>query len=316
MLKNTHVVVLAHGLQGNVGHMQYIATQLTKQSDHIHCINVAANDGKIFKNWSSTGDGIDAGGERIIVELSVEFSSLLTDTTPTQISFIGSSMGGLYCRYVMGKLFDSESKRIVIPVNDQTISMELVNFVALASPLISVRSLIPNWVYYGMKAIFFAGTASQMLLEDHRSTPLIYVMNDGESNYFAALANAKKRMTVCSTLQDESRVPYQSSAIFPFTDITITCTEAPNVKKHSKNVTGYHVDNVGAFSDFSISNLYYESEDDHYKNMIQAMIYNLRSLEWIRVDVGLYHAQAAVLNKNRDDIAQLVCSLFSDQSCL
>ncbi|CAF1375651.1 unnamed protein product, partial [Adineta steineri] len=148
-----HVIVLAHGLQGIIRHMEYLAKCIKEENNNIWILNASANDGTRFENWSSTRDGIDMGGERIIRELTTKLIAHVKETNskPKMISFIGSSLGGLYCRYIMGRMYNSDCDRIIVQQDNIKIELELMNYVALASPLISVRALVPNWVYYSMK---------------------------------------------------------------------------------------------------------------------------------------------------------------------
>jgi hypothetical protein len=296
--------------------MEYLASQIKTKFDNALILNATANDGTRFKNWSSTGDGIDKGGDRIITEINTKLTEYVKNTSvsPTLISFIGSSMGGLYCRYVMGKLYDAESDRIVVKKDDIKIEMKLVNFVALASPLVSVRALVPSWVYYGMKVIFYAGTASQMLLEDDREHPLIAVMNDSESDYFKALASCKQRITVCSAIDSEFKVPYQASAMIPHALKTPKSgLSVSDESLISEYISGYHTDDVGAFCEEFEGKRYYDYESKHYQQMLETMITNLRKMSWVRIDVQLSHAQAAIINENRAVIAQLVCKTFKSK---
>ncbi|CAF0766706.1 unnamed protein product [Adineta steineri] len=306
-----HVIVLAHGLQGNIGHMEYLAKRIKEENDNIWILNASSNDGTRFKNWSSTRDGIDMGGERIIRELTTKLIAHVKETNiiPKMISFIGSSLGGLYCRYIMGRMYNSDCDRIIVQQDNIKIELELMNYVALASPLISVRALVPNWVYYSMKVIFFGGTAKQMLLEDHEHEPLISVMNDGKSNYFKALASCKRRITVCSIVDNEIKVPYQSSAILPYISKTLSSKQSLSDRRFiSRNISGYHMDSVGAFCEQMEEGgeKYFESEPILYQQMIQGMINNLRTMDWIRIDVDLSHAQTAIINEGRHDIALII----------
>ncbi|KAG2389233.1 hypothetical protein C9374_014633 [Naegleria lovaniensis] len=358
-----HLVVLCHGLQGNTGHLEYIEKELPKmllkeqeeaslqQQEQFIMLNMSANNNGYLWNWSSTSDGIVQGGKRLLKELSKilsqkygnDFEHATTDRTaclntctlPSRISFIGSSMGGLYCRYMMGELFDEERKTIRVPImvntskskdepNERYLSLELMNFIALASPLISVRCLLAPYLYVGLKIAFFWGTGNEMVLEDGNSDkkPFIYEMNDGKSKYFKALEICKKRMTLCSVKQDEDKVPYQTSAIIP-----LKFGEEHNGMHHSKkckelvhlktiHVKHVFVDEPYAFSSLdtmvvgSKKNNFFYFENDSKKDLIFEMIENLRAMEWIRIEIDLYHRQAAVINRNRKDILTVISKLW------
>eukprot|EP01130_Rhizamoeba_saxonica_P006075 TRINITY_DN2407_c0_g1_i1.p1 TRINITY_DN2407_c0_g1~~TRINITY_DN2407_c0_g1_i1.p1 ORF type:complete len:142 (+),score=29.23 TRINITY_DN2407_c0_g1_i1:37-462(+) len=71
-----------------------------------------------------TSLGVRSGGEAFARELEQILNKY---SSATELSIIGSSLGGLYSRYAIGKLFGSESEWDHI---------SLINFVALASPFL------------------------------------------------------------------------------------------------------------------------------------------------------------------------------------
>eukprot|EP01080_Neovahlkampfia_damariscottae_P003852 gene3852-7012_t len=225
-----HLFVVTHGLQGNSESLEYLCDSLEKNLKYVVVLNSKVNSETAwfttgpFKNWSLTSDGIDNGGNRLSEEL-VEYVKKNIKMDFNQISFIGSSLGGLYCRYVMGKLYNEDNKTINIKIEDRIVKMKIINFVSMASPLLGVSCLSSSFLEFGTKMYFFNGTGSQLVLDDDNKSPIIYKMNSLDSNEYKSLSEAKNRITICSSLHDEWKVPYQSSGIIPWKDLKFNTKE-------------------------------------------------------------------------------------------
>lgn len=90
---------LVHGLGGNRVDLSYLAQQLQGRSEHVgivHC--VSCNEGK-------TKDGVVQGGERVATEVRNVLEQHPNKVPLKRISFVGNSLGGLYCRYACAVLF-------------------------------------------------------------------------------------------------------------------------------------------------------------------------------------------------------------------
>eukprot|EP01084_Bolivina_argentea_P131302 231782_1 len=103
--------------------------------DHIMVYNSRSNfNGFFFYTICKTNDGIRRGGTRLCNEIK---SVLNENLSIDKLSIIGCSLGGIFSRYALNSLFDS--------ININTIngrSIELVNFITLASPHCGVADLI------------------------------------------------------------------------------------------------------------------------------------------------------------------------------
>lgn len=97
-----HLIVVQHGLWGNPGQLQYLCDLFRTSFAHAVVINSAVSTSQL------TFDGIDCCGDRLVtlVESIVE-EHARQGLTVAKISLIGYSLGGLICRYAVGKLFAS-----------------------------------------------------------------------------------------------------------------------------------------------------------------------------------------------------------------
>ncbi|KAL6940008.1 hypothetical protein ACO0QE_003886 [Hanseniaspora vineae] len=142
--KKIHLVILVHGLWGNVSHMEY----LCKKLNNLNNSNSSANE-QLYVHISNsnehykTYDGIDVCGTRLykeveslIKELSKTGSSdnnnTQGQTTVVKFSMIGYSLGGLIARYAVGLLHNNK----VFDHNQP--QMELVNFTTFCTPHVGV----------------------------------------------------------------------------------------------------------------------------------------------------------------------------------
>ena len=84
------------------------------------------HNGFFFYTLYKTNDGINKGGIRLsdeIKDILIEYPSI------TKLSVIGCSLGGLYCRYALSLLFDSQNESYI---NGK--KYDLMNFITLATP--------------------------------------------------------------------------------------------------------------------------------------------------------------------------------------
>jgi hypothetical protein len=305
-----HLFVVTHGLQGNPESLYYLCKYIEENVSDSIVLNSKYNSQNSwfstgpFKNWYLTSDGIDNGGKRLTQEI-IDFVVKNQKTIEfKKISFVGSSLGGLYCRFAMGLLFDSDEDVIKINLNKtDSIPLKLENFVSLASPLIGVQGLQNGISTLGTKVYFFMGTGSQLSLDDSEEHPLIFQMNSIDSMEYQALKSCKKRITICSTHSDEWKVPYQSSAIVPWKTLKMEINS-------EKMVNAIHFDEENEIP--------IEDDEKFYENnpkskLIEKMIQNLRRMNWIRVDVNLYHPQAAILTEGRKEVIECLVEILNSE---
>jgi predicted alpha/beta-fold hydrolase len=96
-----HLVVLSHGLHGGRHDLTYLAKGLEEKG----CIVLRSSASEFLESHK----GVREGGTRLameVLEAREQFPSL------SKVSFVGNSLGGLYCRYAIKELYDKESGRI------------------------------------------------------------------------------------------------------------------------------------------------------------------------------------------------------------
>ncbi|ODV91488.1 hypothetical protein CANCADRAFT_147281 [Tortispora caseinolytica NRRL Y-17796] len=196
MANQTHLIVLVHGLWGNVHHLDALHEALTS-----HLSSIPANDAiqhivhKCSSNQGNfTYDGIVLGGERLANEIRTLQNEYANSNTPvTMLSIVGYSLGGLISRYAIGCLY-----------KDFEAGLRLVNFTTFGSPHVGIR-FIPELErsvsrFYSGALNFIAprilsATGAQLFLHDSNDyiskEPLLLLMSQKSSIFYKALAKAE-----------------------------------------------------------------------------------------------------------------------------
>ncbi|GFR45502.1 hypothetical protein Agub_g6890 [Astrephomene gubernaculifera] len=198
-----HLVVLQHGVWGDPSNTRYLATLLSNYFDQsAHVLNFAGNSGL------ATYDGIDVCGERLLQGVKSQHEELARQgKTPTHISFIGYSMGGLIARYAVGRLLSDGYFQHVVPLN----------FITVATPHLGAWR-IPTDAY-----VRFLNTASpialsrcgnQLYLKDVTSwgAPLLCVLTHPDLQWMAALRGFKN-LVVMANVRHDWMVPFCSATM-------------------------------------------------------------------------------------------------------
>lgn len=98
---SNHLVVISHGILGNKYDLAYLINLLKKKG----CVVLDSSSNQYFKTLS----GIERGG----VNLASEIIDIKKDNPNLEkISFVGNSLGGLYCRYAVSVLYDSQRNKM------------------------------------------------------------------------------------------------------------------------------------------------------------------------------------------------------------
>ena len=118
-----HLLVAQHGLWGNPSHLNRLVSHLWSSLDgpdidvQIVILNSDCNAG------SHTYDGVDACGARLAdLVLQRVQQERLEGRAVVRISFLGYSLGGLICRYAVGKLYRFGLFTHVKPINFITVA--------------------------------------------------------------------------------------------------------------------------------------------------------------------------------------------------
>lgn len=331
----SHLVILCHGLQGNAGHMQYLmeSIQASSSASDFLCLNIKCNDNNgWFKNYSKTSESLKIIGPRIREELfeflKKEFSQNLhwRAENLSKISLIGSSLGGIYLRYLAGLLFDTKENIISFDLsfsrssdmNDydqEKLNFRLtpINYISLASPHLGVSGLVSDLIGSGMKLLFYNGIGSELLLDD--DDRIFFLLATSEP-YINALKSFRNRFSYSSCSENEWRVPYPSSAISPFYYKKERAKPMNTETKTFYFLKGDHHLKENEIDPFT-PNLkenhdarYYFNESEEKQQLLETMIESLHSMSWCVTDVDLLHAQVAVLNSHRKEIVDHVLDII------
>jgi len=291
--------------------MEYLTKYIYFTFPRVLCLNTSCNDsGGLFKSFWTTIDGINVGGSRIHKELETfltNYYQVNTDHNPrslTQISFIGSSLGGLYLRYLAKLLYEysSDHEYFCITIKwrgeNTTLQLKPINYVSLASPHLGISGLCSYSLEFATKWIF-QDSGTQLVLGDPEK--LLYKMASDDL-FFNSLFQFKKRITYASASTQEWKVPYPSSAILPY---LFSSEQNKGTLLGEGCLLAEHFDEPDVVPLYENQELYYVGMP--METTLSEMIKSLHRMSWHRVDVNLTHAQVAVVNSSREEIAKHLC---------
>eukprot|EP00475_Leptophrys_vorax_P017699 TRINITY_DN24303_c0_g1_i1.p1 TRINITY_DN24303_c0_g1~~TRINITY_DN24303_c0_g1_i1.p1 ORF type:complete len:359 (-),score=88.62 TRINITY_DN24303_c0_g1_i1:64-993(-) len=170
----------------------------------------------VTANERKTHDGIDEGGKRAAAQAAQVLQHCGDQIK--KISVIGHSLGGLYARYVIGHLLDTQ----VISKPDENGKLvakyELVNFVLMASPQIGSREhskLFGSFLVDLVSTTFFGRTGKQLMLmkTEDDTPPLIQQMNSPDSPFMVCLQRFKNLLCFSNLFYDTSVHFYTSTML-------------------------------------------------------------------------------------------------------
>ncbi|KAF8973436.1 hypothetical protein BGZ46_009851 [Entomortierella lignicola] len=239
-----HLIVLQHGLWGNVKHVNFIAEQLKQGlGNRILVYRAHSNQN------SHTYDGVDICGQRLVQEIhevikvieeggdvkqmkghrrsrkrhvkskvAMDFTTMLRNgkRKVTQFSFVGYSLGGIVGRFAIGILeLEGFFERI-----------KPMFYVTMASPHLGIHHPnVSKWSKFFNYLTKHAlnRTGLQMQLDDdyvdHK--PILLVMSESSSVFMHGLARFKRR-AIYSNIQNDVSVPFWSASFSdanPFEDL-------------------------------------------------------------------------------------------------
>mmetsp|Transcript_5311 Transcript_5311/g.12909 ORF Transcript_5311/g.12909 Transcript_5311/m.12909 type:complete len:457 (+) Transcript_5311:252-1622(+) len=201
-----HLLVLVHGLTGMPNDLGCLQKVIEEEADvEEREILIHATDVNIGK----THDGVEAGGCRVaedVAQVAAQYPSL------ERISMIGFSLGGIYTRYAVAKLFDRGTGKIA--------GLSPAVLMTVASPHLGVRSFgfyrfAPKELHF--IAQFVAGrTGMDMMLVDGENgqEPLLLRMSKDTSElpFLEALRVFEQRV-LYANCQHDLMVPYGTAAL-------------------------------------------------------------------------------------------------------
>jgi hypothetical protein len=196
----THLFVLVHGIEllpyAGPNCLRYLSMRMRETHQDNAVVHVVeCNKHSLWHR--RTHDGIDVGGRRVADEIRQVIEA--HGSKLQHISFIGFSLGGLYCRYAAAVLYDKETKLIggLLPVH----------FITLATPHLGVRNSFP--VERGFQlatGVIFGRTGRQLFMQDDAC--LLHEMTqDGALPFIAALEAFPVRTLYANTCSDFQASP-------------------------------------------------------------------------------------------------------------
>jgi len=279
--KIDHVVVLQHGLHGFPSTFDSLVTLLKNKlaSDNYHFHIAISNSGKFL----ITHDGIDVGGKRLVEEIEMLRQNLKLEKG-TKLTLIGHSLGGLYCRYAIGYMFE---KGILE-------NWELKQLITFASPHLGARKSPSQWVgILSSVASFYcrniiSRTGLQLIYEDSDlGPPLLQQMADPEGPYFLALKKFQRRV-LYSNIANDIQVGFTSGAIWstnPYSKITLGPEHYDKVYPHLVLREDIILEQIVQSTDKG-NELF---KDDPMAEMLSSVLTNLQSIKWERYPIHFTH---------------------------
>lgn len=205
----SHLIILVHGFIGSPQSMNTLANALRQSAagDELLVHIAQSNYGKVHSFFTTT-DGIEVGGNRLAAEVT-EVAQKHSKTL-RRISFVGVSLGGLYCRWAAHVLSDLNTRTIA--------GLQPHLYISLASPHLGVaHSLHP-----GNKGLMWAlskcGERSGAQLLGYDKFELMNLL--ATPPFLAAWALFDRRILFANLVND-NRVDYTSAALLlaPFDEL-------------------------------------------------------------------------------------------------
>ncbi|KAI9193557.1 putative serine esterase-domain-containing protein [Polychytrium aggregatum] len=200
-----HLLVCHHGLWGNAEHLQFLTNAISQRQPDLKLLCCNSNRG------INTLDGIDVCGDRIVRDI---LELLQSEPSITEISFLGYSLGGLICRYAIGKLFahgtfSSVQPRLFVTMATPHLGSELPK-VSMWKPHVAFF----NRAFNTLTRTFTSRTGHQLTLRDqyHDGLPLLIMMADHDSCFIQGLQLFARRACFVN-VQNDPTVRFTTGSI-------------------------------------------------------------------------------------------------------
>ena len=96
-----HYLICQHGLLGTSSDFTRLVEHFVRENpETVSVVLLASNE-----NITHTLNGIEAAGERCVREIIAVVDEILIDSNGVSVSFLGHSMGGLFLRYALRKIY-------------------------------------------------------------------------------------------------------------------------------------------------------------------------------------------------------------------
>eukprot|EP00743_Colponemidia_sp_Colp-15_P002591 GILK01002807.1.p1 GENE.GILK01002807.1~~GILK01002807.1.p1 ORF type:complete len:430 (-),score=56.31 GILK01002807.1:273-1562(-) len=295
-----HLIVLVHGLMGGRGDWSNFVNEIVSSlKGHRFYIYTACCNEVLL----GTYDGIDRGGERLFMEIDTVLTML---PSLNKISIIGHSLGGLYARFCIGRMYVCGLFSRVVPYN----------FITLATPHLGVRrprslakgfgAALFNSTFSMVGSSFFGKTGKQLLLKDryyfvegrqgrnlgHKTAsklgdavvqmPILRAMAAEHSPFHAGLELFRRRALYANIYHD-FQVPYFTAAIVPSNPYR---KNERSLKPSCAypHITAASIETAFGQSPAAIVPATF-AVGDKLQDVLTEMLSNLNQLAWCRFDV-------------------------------
>eukprot|EP00741_Cyanophora_paradoxa_P013121 tig00020675_g12674.t1 len=294
-----HLFVFVHGLHGLPSDFAYIERKLLERTGgRADVLSVTSNCMRIHWNYFRTHDGVDGGGERVAEEIRA-----YVDAHPDlkRISVVGHSLGGLYARYALGRLYDPASGTFCGRLQPATgrpagrgahAPREDVphrDYVSFVSPHLGVRGVIHPLLQF-LASLLLQRTGRQLLLDDsdgYGGEPLLVSLaRDSQLGPFLSALSSFRSRVCYATIAYDVQVPYPTSAIsaYPFSegDAGEPAEGYPTVAGVRRGPLWPPAGEAAAGSPES-RRRFFEGSEPRHARAFEAMLSGLGLREWTRV---------------------------------
>jgi len=141
-----HFCFLVHGYKGSSSDLAYLELALNNVCDSDDMSTLSRDNfivHSVICNEGKTDDGIQNGGDRVVMEVMDVIHHKIKDCKKIKnitLSFVGNSLGGLYSRYAIAKIYDKflvDGKNNIMQLNNG-IQLHFNVFCSTASPHLGV----------------------------------------------------------------------------------------------------------------------------------------------------------------------------------
>jgi hypothetical protein len=265
-----HLVVLVHGLNGEAADLGILGNMLTNTG--LPGVEVMISK---VNQCSLTYDGIDAGGNRLALEIIQYFEK----TAPTSFSIIGHSLGGVYARYAIGVL---EREHWFEKIRPHT-------YISLCSPHVGSRrgKGVYNFLASIVARYCLSKTGSQLMLDDDPDQPLLLEMTNPDSVWMTGLEKFPRKLAY-ACIANDAQVNYCTAAIKPRNMYLANPTELKMSLRYPCIVEPYPergctIQKISGMLPHRQEYNETVSTIDHPH--VEQILENLNQLNWIRVDI-------------------------------
>lgn len=236
-----HLIVCAHGFLSGPYSLKKLIQQLQKLQNFI-ILASTVNEGE-----AGTSDGILNAG----IRLSYEITEFVSKNYCTQISFIGSSMGGLICRVAIGLLLNIDSNNIL--------GLEPMFYISMGTPHLGILES----TYFNKYMAYLLTLRNESIEDFSLNTDTLEILSEPRTVYLYGLSLFKSRW-LFTNIDDDGLVNYSSAGI---TKVKWTLPET-------------YTDVLGILRDYKDSEYIIQPDNKTKEDVI---LQNLQKLSWNRV---------------------------------